>query len=200
MELYSEESPPVLEPPHRNAISAEEFARQVLLQRKRLVQRAKRYSLSPEQAEDAVQQAFMKAWRALASFRGDSKFSTWITRILINEILQMKRAEGRVALLPLEPQDGSTAAPVEKLHSAKLSPEDACFRREARAFIRSSIHQLPPNLRSTLEMRIVEDRSVEDVARSLKLTIPAVKTRLSRGRLELKRRLLSPSEKQLYTS
>ena len=142
------------------------------------------------EAEDAMQDAWSKAWQHIATFHGDSKFSTWFTRIVLNQCLMRLRSSRRRPVVQLEdtavPDSGR---PAMQFSDAGPSPEDLFASDEIKALVRKEVAMMPPLLRDPLVMRDLEQLSIEDVAARLDISVPAVKSRLLRARAELRKRL-----------
>jgi RNA polymerase sigma-70 factor, ECF subfamily len=142
---------------------------------------------TPER-EDLVQNVLLKVWRHLATFRSESNLSTWITRIAVNEVLQFYRRERRHAVC-------QGAQDLDVFASANDSPYAASARVEAIKTIRRGIARLPESYRRVLVLGELNQLSNRETARSVQLTIPAVKTRLFRARVML-RRVIQQSQGQ----
>jgi RNA polymerase sigma-70 factor (ECF subfamily) len=142
-----------------------------------------------QDAEDEVQNSYWNAWRYVGQFRRGSKFSTWISRIVLNQCLMRLRKSRQVRFLYLDQgaADGDVAA--MELPDRSSSPETEVFQDEMSAMLHTEIRRLPPLLRSVLVLRDLEEVAMEDVARRLGITLAAAKSRLLRARIELKRRL-----------
>ncbi len=160
----------------------------------RLLAVSKRFLRNEEDARDAVQDTFLQAYRALGSFAGDAKLSTWLHRIVVNASLMKLRTRRRKpeesidALLPKFLEDGHQRDPaVEWLERADVAIE----RRESRALVRECIDRLPETYRTVLLMRDIEEMDTEEAASLLGISTNAVKTRLHRARQAL-RALLDP--------
>lgn len=139
-----------------------------------------------EDSEDALQNAFTQAYTHLASFHGDSRFSTWLTRIAINQALMTlrRRRAGHFSLDELdESEDGSL--PREIVDWAP-SPERRFSQVELRAILQKALARLSPAKRIVFQLREVEEFSVQETAKALNVSIIAVKSRLHRARLELR--------------
>lgn len=139
-------------------------------------------SVLPDEAEveDVMQQAYLRAYGALDGFAGLSSFSTWLTRIAVNEALGRLRSQRRlepVEELP-EPSDGWAEAPP--------TPEDAAASREAARLIERAIDRLAPIHRTVIVLRAVEQLSTAEVAAVLQVSEDVVKVRLHRGRQVLR--------------
>jgi RNA polymerase sigma-70 factor (ECF subfamily) len=141
-----------------------------------------------DDARDAVQTAYLSAFRALPSFAGQCRLSTWLHRIVVNAALMRLRSRRRKPeeafedLLPTFLEDGHHAAQYSR---ADLPPDDVLEREETRATVRECIAQLPEHHRSILVMRDIEDVSTGEVAALLGITPNAVKIRLHRARQAL---------------
>jgi RNA polymerase sigma-70 factor (ECF subfamily) len=142
-----------------------------------------------QDAEDEVQNSYWNAWRHLAQFQRDSKFSTWMSRIVINHCLMRLRKVRRASFLYLDDGAADGEVPVFELRDRKATPEAEVGNRELSAILRTEIRRLPPLLRGVLEMRDVRELPMEEVAGQLGISIVAAKSRLMRARLELRRRL-----------
>lgn len=153
---------------------------------------------SDAEAEDAVQDAFLRAWLALDSFRADSKLSTWLVRIVTNEALgRLRRA--RLHTIPLE--DAMTSADpnmqVALADSFGHGPEQSALLAEVRSLIERQIDLLPDNYRTVFVLREVEGLSARDVAEALGLPVTTVRTRAFRARMLLRKGLVGKVEADL---
>jgi RNA polymerase sigma-70 factor (ECF subfamily) len=121
------------------------------------------------EAEDALQLAYLHAYQAIASYRGESKLSTWLTRIVLNEALMRARRRRRESMvIPLESMSQqSDIARVENAESSTERPDNAAMRSETRAFIERRIDALPEIFRTVFVMRALEELSVEETAVAL---------------------------------
>ena len=135
------------------------------------------------EAEEAVQEAYLRAYRHLDQFRGESKFSTWLIKIAVYEALSRRRRLSR--LVPLE--SGSGLRP--QLVSKQRNPEQETINRDLGRQLEKAIDSLPPNYRTVFVMRHVEGLSTDDTAASLMLSRESVKTRLLRSRRMLQEKL-----------
>ena len=144
-----------------------------------------------QEAEDEVQNSFLSAWQHLGQFQRGSKFSTWLTRILLNQCLMRLRKVRRAAFVFLaEPVRGDGPARLE-LPDKGATPEANLQNEELAQVMRREIRRLPPLLRRVLLIRDVNERSTVEVAKALGISPAAVKSRLSRARSELRRRIAS---------
>jgi RNA polymerase sigma-70 factor (ECF subfamily) len=160
----------------------------------RLLAVARRFLRSEEDARDAVQDAFLSAFRSLDSFEGTSRLATWLHRIVVNVCLMRLRTRRRKPeaaiedLLPHFVEDGHRANP----GPAWEEPADVLIeRREVRALVRAAIDRLPDGYRVVLVLRDIEELDTAETARLLELSENAVKIRLHRARQAL-RELLDP--------
>lgn len=151
------------------------------------VYRAARAIVRDEQeAEDVMQQAYVNAFQHLAQFAGAARFSTWLTRIAINESLARVRRRGRYETFDDERSN------VEPFMSRNVpeDPERQAFRGELRSLLEWAIDTLPGGMREVFVLRDVQGMSTSEVAESLDVSDDVVKTRLSRGRAALRRVLM----------
>jgi RNA polymerase sigma-70 factor (ECF subfamily) len=142
-----------------------------------------------EDAEDVLQEAFLKAYQHLDSFQGDSKFYTWLVRIAVNEALMRlrKRRPGEFSIdEPVQTEDDLLP---REIADWGPSPEQRFARAEMNEILTEAIEKLDPVFRVVFVLRDVEELSTEDTAKLLGLTVPAVKSRLLRARLKMRQRL-----------
>ena len=143
-----------------------------------------------EDAEDVVQDAFLKAYEKLDQFQGNSKFYTWLVRITVNEALMRlrKRRTGKMVSIDedVETEEGSMP---RDLADWSPDPEALYGQSEMAEILRKTIQGLPPGFRVVFVLRDVEGLSTEETAETLGLSVPAVKSRLLRARLQLRERL-----------
>jgi RNA polymerase sigma-70 factor, ECF subfamily len=167
------------------------FEELVRTESSRLLSVARRILRNDEDARDAVQEAFLSAFRALPEFNGQSRLATWLHRIVVNAALMKLRARSRRPevsiedLLPRFLEDGHHAEPV-----GKWAPVDVLLiQRETRARLLEVLDTLPENYRTVVMLRDIEELDTETTARLLSLTPNAVKIRLHRARQALVRQL-----------
>jgi RNA polymerase sigma-70 factor (ECF subfamily) len=144
------------------------------------------------EAEDGAQEAVISAYRHLGSFRGDAKFSTWLTMIAINEgRKRLRKAKGRAEDSideQIEELEGDyTPAP---LTDWREIPLEALERKELREALRVAVTELPDIYRQVFALRDLEEMNIEETAEALGITTSAVKVRLHRARLMLQKRLV----------
>jgi RNA polymerase sigma-70 factor, ECF subfamily len=151
------------------------------------IYRAARSIVRDEQeAEDVMQQAYVNAFTHLRQFNGSAQFSTWLTRIAINEALARVRRRGRYEALD---DDVSNVEPFMSTNPVQ-NPERQAFVGELRGLLEWAIDTLPDGMREVFVLRDVEGLSTAEVAESLEVSEDVVKPRLSRGRAALRRALL----------
>ncbi|MFQ5696245.1 MAG: sigma-70 family RNA polymerase sigma factor [Terriglobia bacterium] len=144
-----------------------------------------------EDAEDVLQETFLKAYTKLEQFQGNARFHTWLVRIAVNEGLMKLRKRRGDKTVPLD-QPFETADQdelVRELEAWDDNPEQTYAREELRSIVNEAIGSLEPTFRSVVQLRDVEDLSTEETAEMLGLSVPAVKSRLLRGRLKLREKL-----------
>ena len=138
------------------------------------------------EAEDAVQDAYVQAFRALDSFRGDSAFSTWIVRIVANEALMRRRRQSRRAeVLPMEHDNGEYLIQ-QVAANAEGGPEREAMNAQLRQMLEERIDALPDLYGTVFVLRAVEEMSVEETATALDLPEATVRTRFFRARALLR--------------
>lgn len=143
-----------------------------------------------EDAEDVVQEAFLKAYGNLAQFQEQSKFYTWLVRIAVNEALMKLRRRRPERMVSLD-EDVKTEEDSMPREVADWSPnpEQQYSQAELRDILSKTIQGLPAGFRMVFVLRDVEGLSTEETAEALGLSVPAVKSRLLRARLQLRERL-----------
>ena len=167
-----------------------EFARLVETYSGQIYRLAMKMLQNPQDAEDILQETFIKAHRAIASFEGRSSLSTWLYRIATNEALMFLRRQQPDPVSVEQPADGEEEQDPLQIIDWCCLPEGELMSAEARANLDASIEQLPETLRVVFLLRDIEGLSTRETADVLDITETAVKTRLSRARLRL-RELLS---------
>ncbi|GAB3441188.1 RNA polymerase sigma factor [Massilia solisilvae] len=146
------------------------------------------------EAEDALQDAYLQAYRAIGSFRGDARLSTWLTRIVVNEaIARSRKSRRRGNITPLFPADehGNSAVEAAMDEERTDSPEQEAMRAEARVLLERSLDALPEAFRTVFVLRAVEEMSGEEVAACLGIPEATVRSRFFRARAMLRAALAS---------
>jgi RNA polymerase sigma-70 factor (ECF subfamily) len=165
----------------------------IIMQRnnQRLYRVARSVVQDDSEAEDVVQEAYVRAFGSLGQFRGDSSLATWLTRITLNEALgRLRRQRSMVDLEVLDTQPAGTSQIIPfPLMPPATDPERAAAQRQIRRLIEGAIDDLPEIFRVVFVMRDVEDLSIEEIAGFLGLPPATVKTRLHRARRQLRRAL-----------
>jgi len=142
---------------------------------------------SREDAEDAMQDSLLRAYLGLKEFQGNAQFSTWLTRIAINSALMILRRNRVRRESSYELSLAGEETYLLDVIDNGPNPEQICDQQQRMGRLMRSIKRLPVSLRETVRLRIVEDRSTDEVAQMLGLSRLAVKTRLHRARLRLAR-------------
>ena len=156
--------------------------------RRNLFRSAFRILRNREDAEDAVQRSFQRAFTALVRFREDSSFSTWMTRIAINEALMLLRRRRVPSLSPIQNDDVDDTSTLD-IADERATPEQALAEDEFRSLVHQAISRLRESLRSVVLLREVQGLTSAETARCLGLTVSAVKARTFHARRHLQRHL-----------
>jgi RNA polymerase sigma-70 factor, ECF subfamily len=142
-------------------------------------------------AEDAAQEAFLKAFRNLAKFRGEAKFGTWLVSISLNEARSRLRSKKTVKMESLdETPDSQESVSPALLRDWREIPSEALERKEVRLLLQQAIGDLPLIYREVFLLRDVEELSVIEAANTLRISIASVKVRLHRARMMLQKKLV----------
>jgi len=179
--------------------SAEGFERLVRTYGGRLLAVTRRILRDEEDARDAVQDAFISAFRARKQFQADARVSTWLHRIAVNAALMKLRSRRRKTEVPmddLQPAFRDDGHHADRFVSWAEPADVALGRQETADFVREAIAELPDSYRLVLLMRDIEGRNTEETATELGITPNAVKIRLHRARLAL-RRLIAPRMQEI---
>jgi RNA polymerase sigma-70 factor, ECF subfamily len=171
------------------AVSGDGIAFEAIMRRhnRLLFRTARSIVKSDADAEDALQEAYVRAWRSLAQFRAESRLSTWLVRIVMNESLGRLRRRG-AQIIPLEASMAEPEVPPEE-HVADdedRRPDRMAMRGEMRRLMELHIDALPEVFRTVFMLRAVEELSVEEVASALGLPEATVRTRFFRARALLR--------------
>ena len=143
-----------------------------------------------EDAEDVLQETFLKAYEHLNQFQGQSKFYTWVVRIAVNQaLMKLRRRKTDKSVSLDETIDTGEDTIVREIASWDEDPEQRFSREEIGQILESAIEGLEPPYRSVFVLRDMEDLSTEETAEALGLSVPAVKSRLLRARLQLREKL-----------
>lgn len=151
---------------------------------------AKHITQNDEDAEDVLQETFLKAYEHLGDFHGQSKFYTWIVRIAVNESLMKLRKRKSDRTVPLdEPLDTGEDTVVREIAVWEDDPEQKYSRDELGRILQDAVESLRPSFRTVFVLRDIEELSTEETAEALGISVPAVKSRLLRARLQLREKL-----------
>jgi RNA polymerase sigma-70 factor (ECF subfamily) len=179
----------------RRAAGGDQAAFQVIMRRynRMLFRTARSILWSDSDAEDALQEAYLQAYQGLDHFRGDSRLSTWLTRIVINQALERRRKRRREGTLF---ESSSNIVDLEQeLESVRAAawtteePESQVLREELRKLLEAKIDRLPPAFRTVFVLRALEELSVEETAACLGIPEATVRTRFFRARSLLRESL-----------
>ncbi len=153
-----------------------------------------RLTESAEEARDLTQETFLRAFQNIGRFRGDADLRTWIYRIAINQARnrwrwwRRRRRDATISLDSLEGQNGRPlTATLRAVNTA--DPEQEALARERERRLRSALHSLGSSYREAVILRDIEGFSYEEIAETLEISVGTVKSRISRGREELRRKL-----------
>jgi RNA polymerase sigma-70 factor, ECF subfamily len=151
---------------------------------------AQRITRNREDAEDAVQQSFQKAFTHLKNFQGECLFSTWLTRIAINEALMLLRRKRGSREVPIaeSTMEDETVVPMDFPDSGP-NPEDSCLQREQERILSAAVNELTPGMREAIELRELGELSTGETAQVMGLSVGAVKARIFHGRRKLRKTL-----------
>lgn len=151
---------------------------------------ARRMMRNNEDAEDVVQESFQQAFIHLKSFNGDSRFSTWLSRIAINAALMKLRKKHRLWDVSLD-ESAETEEPSARIEVEDQgpSPEQLYAQQEQQRILSEAMNQLTPGMRKAIELRELDERSTEETARIMGISVGAVKARVFHGRKKLRERL-----------
>src|SRR5579864_9802919 len=175
----------------REAIAGNHDALEILFAQhsRALFQTALRLLGNPEDAEDALQEAMLSAYRNLPRFEGRSQFSTWMTRIVINAALMRRRSKRAHPALSLDDSTEDKTPMAERFADAHPSPEQLYASAELSARVKENLQTLSPLLRNAFELRELEGLTADEAARALGVSRNTLKARLWRARQQLAGRL-----------
>ena len=165
------------------------FEQLVKLYEKRVLALTTRMCKNPADAEEAAQEAFLSAWQGLPFFRGDASFSTWLYRLASNACVDLLRREGRrhnAAGPSLNDEEAQLEVP-----DTAPSPQERAEQAELREQIEAGLQALTPDHRQVLILREMHQLSYDEIAQTLDVDVGTVKSRINRGRKQLRNFLLS---------
>jgi RNA polymerase sigma-70 factor (ECF subfamily) len=168
--------------------SLAEFLQTAEERRAQLLQVARRITNCSEDAEDIVQEAYLKAYRALPRFRGEALMSTWLTAIVRNTALEYLRGQRGRVLVSIEYVSSEDNDVIEMdLRDPGQNPEEACGRRQIEELVRGEVDGLGAVCRRSIELCILEEMPQIEVADALQISVATVKSRVFRGKRMLRR-------------
>ena len=166
------------------------FAELVNRYQRKIYRLAKHITQNDEDAEDVLQDAFLKAYEHLKGFHGQSKFYTWIVRIAVNEsFMKLRKRKGDRFVSLDEPIDTGEEEVKREIAVWEGNPEQQYSQEELHRILNEAVETLKPDFRTVFTLRDIEELSTEETAETLGISIPAVKSRLLRARLELREKL-----------
>lgn len=162
----------------------------VLKYQRKIMRLLSRMVREPADVEDVAQEAFVKAYRALPQFRGDSAFYTWLYRIAINTARNWQAANSRrpQTVSTLENDEGETFSQIDSL-TDQSTPESLAATRQIAQTVNDAINALPEDLRTAIVLREIEGMSYEDIASAMGCPIGTVRSRIFRAREAIAERL-----------
>lgn len=172
------------------------FGKLMLEYQNKIYRLARRMTETDEDAEDVLQEAFIKAFKSLAGFKGKSKFSTWLYRITVNLALMKLRRRKIDAVSLDEPMVTEEGAVQREIEDEAVGPLEELIESESMEVLDAAIEELPQAYRAVFVLRHVEGLSTEETARIVGISVPAVKSRLHRTRLLLREKLIGHLKNQ----
>ena len=152
-------------------------------------QMARQIVRTKEDAEDVMQESFQQAFIHLKNFKGDSRFSTWLSRIAINAaLMKLRKRHVREVSLDESAETGQASSHLDLVDQG-LNPEQLYAREERQRILSRAMHELTPGMRRAIELRELDERSSEEAARIMGISVSAVKARVFHGRMKLRERL-----------
>jgi RNA polymerase sigma-70 factor, ECF subfamily len=166
------------------------FAELVKRYERKIYRLAKNITQNDEDAEDVLQDAFLKAYEHLSGFQGQSKFYTWIVRIAVNEaLMKLRKRRGDRFVSLDEPIDTGEEEVKREIAVWEGNPEQQYSQEELQRILNEAVEGLKPDFRTVFTLRDIEELSTEETAEVLGISVPAVKSRLLRARLALREKL-----------
>ena len=164
---------------------------EVLVERhqQRMLAFAQRYTRVREDAEDVVQQTFQKAFIHLNKFQGKSSFSTWLTRIAINEALMLMRRSRALREIPVDDSSDQGVASAMEVRDASPDPETSYLQRERVQILSETLENLRPGQRLAIALRELAELSTEETAQRMGLSVAAVKARCFHAKRKLREKV-----------
>ena len=154
--------------------------------RSKMLRVALRFTRNEADAEDIVQQSFQKAFVHLQQFEGHSTFSTWLTRIAINQALMWLRRKISTVEIPLEQSNVENGATLcLDFPDSRVNPEDSCAQQEQKEILSAALNKLTPGMRKAIQLREIDELSTKEAARVMGISTQAVKARVFHGRKKI---------------
>ena len=179
-----------MKPQTKAALDARAFE-EIMRKHNRMLFRTARAILRDDaEAEDALQEAYVQAFRSMDTFRAESKLSTWLARIVANEaLMRLRKSARRAEIVPIEPS--ATREELEQISDTDMAnaPESSTERKQVRRLLEAQIDALPDTYRAVFMLRAVEELSVEETSAVLGLPAASVRTRFFRARSMLRESL-----------
>ena len=172
------------------------FGKLMLEYQNKIYRLARRMTETDEDAEDVLQEAFIKAFKSLSGFKGKSKFSTWLYRITVNLALMKLRRKKIDSVSLDEPVATDEGSVQREIEDEAIGPLEELIESESMEVLDEAINDLPKSYRAVFVLRHVEGLSTEETARIVGISVPAVKSRLHRTRLMLREKLLGHLKNQ----
>jgi RNA polymerase sigma-70 factor, ECF subfamily len=156
-----------------------------------LYRRAYRFVGDPQDAEDAVQDAFLSAYKHLDQFQATAKMTTWLTTIVTNSALTQLRKRSRHSHVSLNEQlnEGQDYSLLDTLADARPNPEDECASWQVHGFLMQFLSELSPSLQQAVRLRYLDGLTTSEASRILEIPVSTMKARLWRARAQLKRKM-----------
>ena len=156
---------------------------------------AQRFAANPADAQDIVQESFIKAYRAMESFRGESAFYTWLYRITVNTAKNfVVKNAGRGISVDVDTPDIEAYDGSERLHQGD-NPENILESSDVKRVIKEALQSLPDDLRQAITLREIDDMSYDEIADVMGCPVGTVKSRISRAREIINRKLTDAGER-----
>ena len=169
---------------------AEAYGQLVRRYQGKIFRLAQHITQNREDAEDVLQETFLKAYEHLDQFQGNSKFYTWIVRIAVNQaLMKLRRRKNDKSVSLDDAIDTGEDTIVREIAAWDENPEERLSREEIGGILDSAVESLDAPYRSVFVLRDIEELSTEETAEALGLSVPAVKSRLLRARLQLREKL-----------
>ena len=169
---------------------ASAFSELVKRYERKIYRLAKNITQNDEDAEDVLQDSFLKAYEHLSGFQGQSKFYTWIVRIAVNEaLMKLRKRRGDRFVSLDEPIDTGEEEVKREIAVWEGNPEQQYSQEELHRILNEAVEGLKPDFRTVFTLRDIEELSTEETADALGISVPAVKSRLLRARLALREKL-----------